>query len=39
MTTCLEKFFIQFTARVFRELLSVYVCASFPFRSEGELWD
>ena len=32
--------FIRFTVRVFRERLSVCVCAlSFPFGIEGRMWD
>ena len=31
--------FIRFTIRVFRERLSVCVCASFPFGFEGGMWE
>ena len=31
--------FIQFTVSVFRERLSIYVCASLPFGFEGRMWD
>ena len=31
--------FIQFTARVFRELSTIYVCVSIPFNSDGGIWD
>ena len=39
MTTCAESNFIRFTERVFRERLSICVCASFPFGFEGGMWD
>ena len=34
-----KALFIQFTMRVFRERLSVFVCPSFPFDVEGGIWD
>ena len=30
--------FIRFTLRASHELLSLYVCTTFPFRSEGGIW-
>ena len=40
MTTCLgKKLFIRFTARAFRQLLSIYVFSQFPFGFEGKMWD
>ena len=39
MTTCGKELFIQFTARAFRKLLSVYVISSFPFGFEGRMLD
>ena len=38
MTTFSGKgLFIRFTARVFRELLSIYVCNYFPFGFEDRI--
>ena len=34
-----KDLFIRFTMRVFCKHLSVCVCASFPFGSEGGMWD
>ena len=34
-----KDLFIQFSVRVFRERLSISVCASFPFGFEGGMWD
>ena len=34
-----KEVFIWFTVRVFRECLSVCVCASFPFGFKGGMWD
>ena len=34
-----EELFIRFTAPVYREDLSVFVCVSFPFGFEGRVWD
>ena len=34
-----KELFIRFTARAFRKLLSIYVFCSFPFGSEGRIWD
>ena len=31
--------FIRFTARAFRELLSVYVFSYFPLGFKGRIWD
>ena len=39
MTTCLEKLFIRFNVRVFRERLSICACASVPFVFEGGVSD
>ena len=40
MTTCFGKeLFIRFTVRVLCERLSVCVCVSFTFVSEGGMWD
>ena len=40
MTIYLEKkTFVQFILRVFRERLSVCVCAAFRFGFEGGMWD
>ena len=40
MTTCLGKSCsFGFTARVFRQLLSIYVFSYFPFGFEGRIWD
>ena len=35
MTTCLEELFFQCTVHVFRENLSICMCASF----QGWMWD
>ena len=34
-----KELFIRFTVHAFRELLSIYVCTSFPFGFEGGMWD
>ena len=34
-----KELFIRFAVRVFRERLSVCLCASFPFGFEGGMWD
>ena len=34
-----KELFIRFTVRMFRERLSVYVCASFLFGFDGRMWD
>ena len=34
-----KELFIRLTARAFRKLLSVYVLSSFPFGSEGRIWE
>ena len=34
-----KELFIRLTVRVFRERLSICVCASFPFGFEGWMWD
>ena len=40
MTTCLgKKLSIRFTARAFRELLSICIFSYFPFGFEGRIWD
>ena len=33
------ELFIRFTVRIFRERVSLCVCASFPFCFEGGVWD
>ena len=35
----MKKLFIRFTVHVFRERLSMHVCASFPFDFEGGMWE
>ena len=34
-----KELFIQFTARAFCKLLSIYVFSYFPFGFEGRIWD
>ena len=38
MTTCLGKLLIRFTARAFRNLMSIYVFSYFPFGFDGRVW-
>ena len=39
MATCLGKLFVRITVRVFRERLSMCLCASFSFGFEGGMGD
>ena len=34
-----KELFIQFTARTFRQVLSVYLFSYFPFGFESRIWD
>ena len=34
-----KELFILFTVRVFRERISTWVCASFPFGFNGGMWN
>ena len=34
-----EKLLIRFALCYYREILSICVCASFPFGFEGRMWD
>ena len=36
---CPYLYFIRFTARAFRKLLSIYVFSYFPFGFEGRMWN
>ena len=39
MATCLAGAVRWFVVRVFRGLLSVFLCASFPFGFKCRMWD